>query len=568
MGKYKKYTQTEQNLELIKNNPSENKMALDQTENSKCTKNKINRRKDKKDDGSLITILLEILEAMKYFFIMTKNFIIPNNISLKTFIIFLILEIIYQGMIIYIIKRVLFLLEKYFSIWDDIFIMYIHIISYTQMIFIFICEFLLIFRFLQIKIYLYNSLNWLINILTCAIIFINAYSVNELTGKVYQFHSNNREFQKEYYPLIKEYYVTEYINLYVNLEDNFKEFELCIIMKYNKPLFKRLQGDKLTSFFKWQLDKKNDLITGCKNVSITNNPFTFKYHNMSFFNCYNKDDENTAANYCVSNKFRQQRFYAHCKIGVFEIIIMVLWNIYNSFSLELIYHYFPFLSQNCENCINKKNKNYQGNNYSKANKNKYIYQVVTYKDINDGEIFDKDNFDSGDENEDDEADEEAECNDEENDDEETEIIKEFKSMRKISKKKMKSFKKKKRKNKYKQDKKSKNKKYTDIIDEDFDDDENDSDDSDNYEEEDDITTNKYCNNYCKFNIENDEKENEEKGRKNREWKEKGEEENHALNKLYVNYISDVSFGKVINPIKNKLHKFLVEIDKHLSKDED
>ena len=543
-------------------------MGLEQIENNKYTKNKINRRKDKKDDSSLITILLEILDAMKYFFKMTKNFIIPNNISLKTFIIFLILEIIYQGIIIYIIKHVLYLIEEYFSIWNDIFIMYIYIISYTQMIFIFICEFLLIFRFLQVKIYLYNSLNWLINILTCAIIFINAYSVNELTGKVYQFHSNSREFQKEYYPLIKEYYVTEYINIYVSLEDNFKEFELCIIMRYNQPLLQKLQEDKLTTFYKWQLDKKNDLVTGCKNVSITNNPYTFKYHNMSFFNCYNKDDENTAANYCVSNKFRQQRFFSHCKIGVFEIIIMVLWNIYNSFSLELIYHYFPFLNQNSENNINKKNKNYQGNNYSKANKNKYIYQVVTYKDINDGEIFDKDNFDSGDENEDDEADEEAECNDEENDDEETEIIKEFKSMRKISKKKMKSFKKKKRKNKYKQDKKSKNKKYINIIDEDFDEDENNSGDSDNYEEEDDITADKYYNNYCKFDMENNEKENEDKKKINGGGKEKGEEENHTLNKFYVKYIYDVSFGKVINPIKNKFHKLLVEIDKNLCKDEE
>jgi hypothetical protein len=152
MGKYKKYAKIEQNLgESNKSYPNNsNNKNYNKSKKSYDKKKEINNRNKlynlrdrnnlKKDENSFYEIFWEILDAMKYFFIMVKNFILPSGISLKVFGIFLILEILYQGIIIYIIKSVLFDLNKYFSIWTSFTNIYIYITSYTQMIYIFICE--------------------------------------------------------------------------------------------------------------------------------------------------------------------------------------------------------------------------------------------------------------------------------------------------------------------------------------------------------------------------------------------------------------------------------------------
>ena len=605
MGKYKKYAKTEQSLERP-NKVSENNSNTSNFNQSNKTKNKkleFNNKNElyklnngnniKADENSLSEILWEIWDAMKYFLLMCKDFLIPSGLPFKIFGSFVILELIYQGIIIYIINHVLSALSKYFSIWQKTTNMYIYAISYAQMFYIFICEGLLIFRFIHFKVFIFQKINWLINILTCIIIILNTISINELNNKIYRFYGKNSDMNLLNNKIIRDNIVNEYINLYVNKDDDFEQYELCYEMKFNDVLFQKIKNKILN--YQWHFDMNSNLYILCKNFSILNKPIYGKeYKPNSLFNCQNKFDTNNAPNYCVSTKYRQKRFYAHLKIAFFEIIILILWNLYNYFSIKFIYHYFPTIKSNGKSNLCRQN------NFINTDKNMYknnINKTVTYKDINDvkdGEVYESDNTEEEEENEP----EEYDGNGRKGQDNKNDNVKEFK-VRKISKKKWKTYKKK-RKNRYNKEEKIKNKnKYFDegILSKDFyeknEDNNDDSSDKNDDEDEDYLKINK--NDFIKNEAnekeeeddddEDEEDDDEEEEEDDDEEEEEDDNDNYMVkrNKLdeirkmylkkvrkyqYAETVYNFLIGNYIRWIKDKFHQILLDLDRDLiDKDE-
>ena len=602
MGKYKKYAKPEQSLDhpnkVSENNSNNN--AFNQSNKTKNRKLEFNNKNElyklnngnyiKADENSLREILWEIWDAMKYFLFMCKDFLIPSGLSFKIFGSFIILEVLYQGIIIYIINYVLTVLNKYFSIWQKTTNMYIYLISYVQLFYIFICEGLLIFRFIHFKIFIFEKLNWLINILTCFVIISNTFSINELNYRIYRFHGKNNDINLLSNKDIRDNLVSEYINLYVNKDDDFEQYELCYEMKLNDVVFEKIKNK--IPHYHWHFDTNSNLYIICKNNSILNKPiYGQEYKPNAFFNCQNRHDANNAPNYCVSAKYRQKRFYAHLKIALYEIIFLILWNLYNYFSIKFIYHFFPSLkncrkSNLCRQNLTNNDKNLYKNNINKT---------VTYKDINDvkknREIYESDT--EGDENEP----EEEERNERKNEEKKNNSIKEVK-MRKISKKKWKTYKKK-RKNRYNREEKVKNKnKYFDegILSKDYY--EKNKDNNDDFSDKNDdenedyfkINKNEVVNRKKNELAEKEEDDENDDGEEEEEEDDKEEEEEDGdiddyvakrnkldeIRKIYLKKVRKYQYletvynflvGNYINWIKDKIHQILLEIDRNLT-DED
>ena len=448
MGKNKKYAKTDQNYDQ-----SNKSKSNDSNNNNNSNVNKINykgieinnkndlllsknKNNIKKDENSISTILWEIFDAAKYFFIMCKNFLIPHGIPLKIFLSFLILELLYQGITIYLIKSIIHLLGEYFYVWNNFSNIYIYIVSNMQMIYIFICEGLLIFRFIHFKIYLYKKLNWLINILSFIIIIFNIFEIKDLNYKIHRFYTKNLDNLASKNKLIKDNMINEYINLIINRHDDFQHYEFCYELKGDIDVINKIkiQFPKM----KWTYNTYSDIFTGCRNLTFQNESLLEINSNNFFFKCDNKIDKNTAPNMCVSSKYRQKRFYAQIRMALYEILILILWNLYNAFSIRIIYRYYPNLKSEKSNY--SEYDNYSRKNQSSHN-NKYQSQTVTFKDINDKEI--------NEDHEEEEEEEEYEEEDEESVKKEEKIHKDglvrvFK-MRKISKRKMKTYKKKNKK---------------------------------------------------------------------------------------------------------------------------
>ena len=604
MGKYKKYAKTEQSLERP-NKVSENNSNTSNFNQSNKTKNKkleFNNKNElyklnngnniKADENSLSEILWEIWDAMKYFLLMCKDFLIPSGLPFKIFGSFVILELIYQGIIIYIINHVLSALSKYFSIWQKTTNMYIYAISYAQMFYIFICEGLLIFRFIHFKVFIFQKINWLINILTCIIIILNTISINELNNKIYRFYGKNSDINLLNNKIIRDNIVNEYINLYVNKDDDFEQYELCYEMKFNDALFEKIKNKILN--YQWHFDMNSNLYILCKNFSILNKPiYGREYKPNSLFDCQNKFDTNNAPNYCVSTKYRQKRFYGHLKIAFFEIVILILWNLYNYFSIKFIYHYFPIIKNNGRSNL------YRQNNFTNTDKNIYnknnINKTVTYKDINDekdGEVYESDEEEEEEENEPEEYVGNGQKSQDKNN-----SVKEFK-VRKISKKKWKTYKKK-RKNRYNKEEKIKNKnKYFDegILSKEFyeknEDNNDDSSDKNDDEDEDYLKINKndFIKNEANEKEEEDDDEDEEDDDEEEEEDDDEEEEEDdndnymvkrnkldEIRKMYLKKVRKYQYaetvynfliGNYIRWIKDKFHQILLDLDRDLiDKDE-
>ena len=450
MGKYKKYAKTDQNSEQMKkflpnNSPNSNN---NQSNNNNNNNVKINNKNGslnnylKKDDNSFRLIMWEIFEATKSFFNMCKNFLIPTGIPLKIFFSFLILEILYQGITLYLVRSISRLMEELFPIWNDLINMYIYIISNIQMIYIFVCEGLLIFRFVPLKIFLYKRLNWLINMLTCIVIIFNAFAIKDLNYKVHRFYTKKLDDFANDNKLIKDHITNEYINLHINKNEDFHYYEFCYELENNNDIIQELKIK--FPYINWKYNSYTNLILGCRDLTFQNNSLFDSNSQNYFFKCDNKGDISTAPNVCVSSKYRQKRFSAQVRMAFYEIIILVLWNLYNLFSIRIIYLYYPNLrdekEKNMEYFNDKKNKK-----LNKYNDYKYSNQTVTYTDINDKEINNEEEYE--------EDEEENECEEDEESIKKVEklnkdnFIKEFK-MRKISKRKLKTYKKR-RKKRYK-----------------------------------------------------------------------------------------------------------------------
>ena len=439
MGKYKKYAKSAQsNVQSNENASNE----LPNGTNNNDYNNIKKRNSQKLDENSISVILWEIFDAAKYFFIMCKNFLIPQGIPFKIFASFLILEILYQGITIYLIKSVSHLLEEYFAIWNNFIHIYIYIISNVQMIYIFICEGLLIFRFIHLKIYLYKKFNWLLNMLSFIIIIFNIFEIKDLNYKVHRFYTKNLDNFASRNKIIKDYIVNEYINLHINRNEDYQHYELCYELKANLNVIYNIRSQFPN--IKWNYNTYNDICTGCRNLTFQNESLFETNSNNYFFKCNNKIDINIAPNACVSSKYRQKRFYAQIKMFLYEIIILILWNLYNTFSVRIIYKYYPNLKN--DKPFYEENENYSKKNIYNKNQNR----IVTFKDINDKELNNNENNEEEEEEEEYEEEEEEEKEEKEkNNIKEVGFEKVFK-MRKISKKRMKTYKKKKKK-KYKED---------------------------------------------------------------------------------------------------------------------
>ena len=439
MGKYKKYAKSAQSN--VQSNENASNELPNGTNNNNY--NNIKKRNNQKlDENSISVILWEIFDAAKYFFIMCKNFLIRQGIPFKIFASFLILEILYQGITIYLIKSVSHLLEEYFAIWNNFIHIYIYIISNVQMIYIFICEGLLIFRFIHLKIYLYKKFNWLLNMLSFIIIIFNIFEIKDLNYKVHRFYTKNLDNFASRNKIIKDYIVNEYINLHINRNEDYQHYELCYELKANLNVIYNIRSQFPN--IKWNYNTYNDIYTGCRNLTFQNESLFETNSNNYFFKCNNKIDINIAPNACVSSKYRQKRFYAQIKMFLYEIIILILWNLYNTFSVRIIYKYYPNLKN--DKPFYEENENYSKKNIYNKNQNR----IVTFKDINDKELNNNENNEEEEEEEEYEEEEEEEKEEKEkNNIKEVGFEKVFK-MRKISKKRMKTYKKKKKK-KYKED---------------------------------------------------------------------------------------------------------------------
>ena len=307
------------------------------------------------------------------------------------------------------------------------------------MIYIFICEGLLIFRFIHLKIYLYKKFNWLLNMLSFIIIIFNIFEIKDLNYKVHRFYTKNLDNFASRNKIIKDHIVNEYINLHINRNEDYQHYELCYELKANLNVIYNIR----TQFpnIKWNYNTYNDIYTGCRNLTFQNESLFETNSNNYFFKCNNKIDINIAPNVCVSSKYRQKRFYAQIKMFLYEIIILILWNLYNTFSVRIIYKYYPNLKN--DKPFYEENENYSKKNIYNKNQNR----IVTFKDINDKELNNNENNEE--EEEEEEYEEEEEEEKEKNNIKEVGFEKVFK-MRKISKKRMKTYKKKKKK-KYKED---------------------------------------------------------------------------------------------------------------------
>ena len=470
MGKYKKYAKTDQKSDQSNksmNNDSSNtnnnqgnkklynKLEFNTKNDSNNSKNKNNL---KRDENSICVILFEILDAAIQFFSMCKNFLIPTGIPFKIFAAFLILEVLYQGITIYLIKSVNRLLEEFFSIWNNFIHIYIYIISNIQMIYIFICEGLLIFRFIHCKIYLYKKFNWLINILSCIIIIFNLFEIKDLNYKIHRFYTKNLDNLANKNKIIKDYIINEYINLHINRNDDFQHYEFCYELKTDISKINQIKLQLPN--IKWLYNSYTGIYTGCRNLTFHNETLLEVNSNNFFFKCENKGDVNAAPNVCVSSKYRQKRFYAQIRMLLYEILILILWNLYNAFSIRIIYKYYPNLKTDNKN--HPEYETYIRKNQNSHN-NRYQNQTVTFKDINDKEINNINNHEEEeeeDENEYEEEDEESIKKEEKN--QKDKFVKVFK-MRKISKRKMKTYKKKNKKRYKEENLKNKNIYFDDDI---------------------------------------------------------------------------------------------------------
>ena len=453
MGKYKKYVKSDQYLDQLPNNLPNNTTNSNnnQSNNNNINNNTKNNNKNgfsnnylKKDDGSFGLIMWEIYEATKSFFSLCKNFLIPTGIPFKIFASFLLLEILYQGITLYLIRSISRFLEELFPIWNDLINMYIYIISNIQMIYIFICEGLLIFRFVPLKIFLYKKLNWLINMLTCIVIIFNAFAIKDLNYKVHRFYTKKLDDFANDNKIIKDHITNEYINLHISKNEDFHFYEFCYELEADSDIIQEIKIKY--PYINWKYNSYSNLFLGCRDLTFENNSLLDMNSQNYFFKCDNKGDINTAPNVCVSAKYRQKRFSAQVRMAFYEIIILILWNLYNLFSIRIIYLYYPNLRDEDE----KKEDYHNENNYKKKKKHddyKYTNQTVTYKDINDKEINNEDEYEDDEEESEYEEDEESikkvEKLNKDN------FSKEFK-IRKISKRKLKSYKKK-RKKRYKED---------------------------------------------------------------------------------------------------------------------
>ena len=128
------------------------------------------------------------------------------------------------------------------------------------MIYIFICEGLLIFRFIHLKIYLFKKFNWLINILSFIIIIFNLFEIKDLNYKIHRFYTKNLDNFASKNKIIKDNIVNEYINLHINRNEDFQHYEFCYELKTDINIISQNQEENYSQNAEEnQEEKKTDI---------------------------------------------------------------------------------------------------------------------------------------------------------------------------------------------------------------------------------------------------------------------------------------------------------------------
>ena len=491
--------------------------------------------------GFILYFIISIIQDLYYLIalIILKLYHLLKLDEFKTrgYFLFFLLESISNGSAIY---YLICFLIKFYDLYSPFnqewAYIYIWIICSLQLLFLFTSLILFLMRYIYIQLFFLAKFKYLFSILSIIIILFNFSSLNDLNSDKYSFQIQNNENHK--LSNYKEYLKKHYVNLYLNKETDFKEYELCFEMSYPNNYSQLFRNEPQYSL--WKFENKKDYFRGCRNVSFDENPVIDKKNPMTFFKCDTTYKNNILPNYCVSAEHRRKKYDFIYKLNIFEIIILIAFFICMKLYNHIFYKYHLYTIS----------KEHFDNNEERDN----------------GEEEGEEGEDEGEEEEDDEEEEQEE------EQEEVEEKINYRRYRKISKKKKKYYKKKNRFRKYNnKDNQDTNKISKEEIIKEIEQKEN---------EKEEKIENKISNEIInkdndKNSIEDKEKKEEKLINKNKDKNNQEEEENiedknnFENNRPYkrnsiMNYLF---FGSIVEKIKNKFYNILKEIDEEIKEDE-
>ena len=491
--------------------------------------------------GFILYFIISIIQDLYYLIalIILKLYHLLKLDEFKTrgYFLFFLLESISNGSAIY---YLICFLIKFYDLYSPFnqewAYIYIWIICSLQLLFLFTSLILFLMRYIYIQLFFLAKFKYLFSILSIIIILFNFSSLNDLNSDKYSFQIQNNENHK--LSNYKEYLKKHYVNLYLNKETDFKEYELCFEMSYPNNYSQLFRNEPQYSL--WKFENKKDYFRGCRNVSFDENPVIDKKNPLTFFKCDTTYKNNILPNYCVSAEHRRKKYDFIYKLNIFEIIILIAFFICMKLYNHIFYKYHLYTIS----------KEHFDNNEERDN----------------GEEEGEEGEDEGEEEEDDEEEEQEE------EQEEVEEKINYRRYRKISKKKKKYYKKKNRFRKYNnKDNQDTNKISKEEIIKEIEQKEN---------EKEEKIENKISNEIInkdndKNSIEDKEKKEEKLINKNKDKNNQEEEENiedknnFENNRPYkrnsiMNYLF---FGSIVEKIKNKFYNILKEIDEEIKEDE-
>ena len=474
---------------------------------------------------------LVILIILKIYYLLKLD-----EFNTRGYFLFSLLESISNGSaIFYIISFLIKFYDLYSPFNQEWAYIYIWIICSLQLLFLFTSFILFLMRYFYIQLFFLAKFKYLFSILSIIIILFNFSSLNDLNSDKYSFQIQNYENQK--ISNYKEYLKRHYVNLYLNKETDFKEYELCFEMSYPNNFSELFSNEPQYSL--WKFENKDDYFMGCRNVSFDENPAIDKNNPLTFFKCDTTYKNNILPNYCVSAEHRRKKYDFIYKLNIFEIIILIAFFI----CIKLCNHIFY----------------------------KYHLYTISKEHIDNNEEGDNGEEEEGEEGEDEGEEEEDDEEEQEEEQEEVEEKINYRRYRKISKKKKKYYKKKNRFRKYnnKDNQDTNNISKEEVIKE--------TEQKENEKEEkiDNKTNDEIINkDNDKNSIEDNEKKGEKLINKNEDKNQKEEENiedknNFENNRSYkrssiMNYLF---LGSIIDKIKNKFYNILKEIDEDIKEDE-
>ena len=491
--------------------------------------------------GFILYFIISIIQDLYYLIalIILKLYHLLKLDEFKTrgYFLFFLLESISNGSAIY---YLICFLIKFYDLYSPFnqewAYIYIWIICSLQLLFLFTSLILFLMRYIYIQLFFLAKFKYLFSILSIIIILFNFSSLNDLNSDKYSFQIQNNENHK--LSNYKEYLKKHYVNLYLNKETDFKEYELCFEMSYPNNYSQLFRNEPQYSL--WKFENKKDYFRGCRNVSFDENPVIDKKNPLTFFKCDTTYKNNILPNYCVSAEHRRKKYDFIYKLNIFEIIILIAFFICMKLYNHIFYKYHLYTIS----------KEHFDNNEERDN----------------GEEEGEEGEDEGEEEEDDEEEEQEE------EQEEVEEKINYRRYRKISKKKKKYYKKKNRFRKYNnKDNQDTNKISKEEIIKEIEQKENEKEEK----IENKISNEIFNKDNDKNSIEDKEKKEEKLINKNKDKNNQEEEENiedknnFENNRPYkrnsiMNYLF---FGSIVEKIKNKFYNILKEIDEEIKEDE-